>query len=105
MSRVFLVRVEMDPVIQRLVWRPMEIWSRDGVDVVPKGAVLCDVCNEVVATSVREVEEGYPRGYAVVEAGGGEAWMLEIVCDECRRRYFARCDVYDEMPDGLGGGE
>lgn len=103
MSRIFLVRVDRDPVVQRIVRRPVEIWWSGDVTVIPKDAILCDACNEQVAVDEKGVGEGLPAGYAVVEAGDGEMWMTEIVCERCRERYFKRCEVYDEIPDGLSG--
>ena len=103
MSRVFLVRLHRDPVIQRIVWRPIEMWFSDEVVTIPKDVIVCDACGERVATSEDEVEAGVQEGFAVVEVGDGESWMLEVVCDGCRRKYFSRCEVFDEMSDGLGG--
>jgi hypothetical protein len=71
-ERVFLIPIKDDLRLQRLVSRPMEIYDVGGnevslVGVIPKSAIVCDVCNDRVGVSEKEVkEEGLPVGYAVM---------------------------------------
>ena len=92
----FLVRIATDPRIQRIVWRPMTMVlfgdSDMDVDLVYKSAILCDVCNSQVYTG-REEEEGLPTGYVVSD---GE-YIYEVVCEDCRKRYFGKLPVYDSL--------
>jgi hypothetical protein len=92
----FLVRIATDPRIQKIVWRPMTMVffgdSDMDVDLVYKSAILCDVCNSQVYTG-REEEEGLPTGYVVSD---GE-YIYEVVCEDCRKRYFGKLPVYDSL--------
>jgi hypothetical protein len=100
MERVFLIPVKDDLRIGRLVSRPMEIWVGDSygedVEIIPKSAILCDACNKRVGVSDEEVrEEGLPTGYAVCEAD----FILEVVCEACRRKYFGSAEVMHDLEE------
>jgi hypothetical protein len=100
-ERVFLIPIKDDLRLQRLVSRPMEIYDVGGngvslVDVIPKSAILCDACNDRVGVTEKEVkEEGLPVGYAVCEGG----FILQVVCETCRRRYFRSAEVVHDLEE------
>ena len=103
-DRLFLVRIFSDPRIQRLLWRPttMIVFDERGfiedVELIEKHAILCDSCGCRVA--VRESELGeLPAGYALCD----EEFVIEVVCEDCRRRYFKRLKVYGDLDEALGG--
>jgi hypothetical protein len=98
MSERFLVRIATDPMIQRIVWRPMTMLffgdSEMDVDVVYKSAILCDACNAQLYTG-REEEKECPTGYVVSD---GE-YIYEAVCEDCRKRYYEDLAVYDTLEE------
>ncbi|MEM4497845.1 MAG: hypothetical protein QW692_03345 [Nitrososphaerota archaeon] len=102
---VFLVRVCRDLRIWKLLMRSATIMFFDergrvrDVELIEKPEILCDVCGGPVAVAEEELER-LPMGYAVCD----EECIIEVVCDDCRRRYFADRPVYDDLDRALDGG-
>jgi hypothetical protein len=100
-ERVFLIPIKDDLRLQRLVSRPMEIYDVGDngvslVDVIPKSAIVCDACNDRVGVSEKEVaEEGLPVGYAVIQSD----FIIEVVCEACRRKYFGNAEVLHDLEE------
>ncbi|MEM4273286.1 MAG: hypothetical protein QW420_02885 [Candidatus Caldarchaeum sp.] len=92
---MYLVRLHTDLRIQRLVSRPIEIFFGDLVTTIPKSAIVCDACNSRVALKEKDLEDGLTMGYAVVD----EDSITEVVCEECRQRYFDGIPVFDTLED------
>jgi hypothetical protein len=98
--RRFLVKIATDPRIQRIVWRPVTIVFRDpesddvDVELFYKSFIVCDVCNTRVSTG-REDKEGLPTGYVLADT----EYVYEVICEDCRRRYFERLSVYDTLEE------
>ncbi len=104
-SELFLVTIYSDIRIQRLIWRPATLMSFDeggvisDVELVEKPVIVCDTCGARVAVTDKDVEEGLPMGYALCD----EQYLIEVVCEDCRRRYFAGLRVYRSLDEALGG--
>jgi len=104
-GELFLVTIYSDPRIQRLLWRPITIISLDDdgtisdVELIEKAAILCDSCGREVAVDSKGLDEGLPIGYALCD----KECIIEVVCEGCRRKYFAALRVYDDLDDPLGG--
>ena len=103
-DRLFLVTIFSDPRIRRLLWRPVTMIACDehgfieDVELIEKPAILCDACGCRVA--VRESELGeLPTGYALCD----EKFVIEVVCEDCRRKYFKHLKVYRDLDEALGG--
>jgi hypothetical protein len=100
-ERVFLIPIKDDLRLQRLVSRPMEIYNVGDngvslVDVIPKSAIVCDACNDRVGVSEKEVmEEGLPVGYAVIQSD----FIIEVVCEVCKRKYFGSAEVVHDLEE------
>jgi hypothetical protein len=102
---MFLVPIYRDLRIQQIVKRPVTICFLDDedrisdVELVEKTGILCDACSSRVAVTEEELET-LPTGYALCD---GEQ-IYEVVCEDCRRRYYARLRVYDDLDKALEGG-
>jgi len=49
---------------------------------------------------VRESElRELPTGYALCD----ERFIVEVVCEDCRRKYFKHLKVYRDLDEALGG--
>jgi len=98
--RRFLVKIATDLRIQKIVWRPTTIVfgnpESDDVDVelIYKPFILCDICNTKVSTG-KEDEGGLPVGYVLADT----EYVYEVVCEDCRRRYYSRLPVYDTLEE------
>ncbi|MEM2066102.1 MAG: hypothetical protein QXH59_06415 [Candidatus Caldarchaeum sp.] len=88
------MKLHTDLRVQRLVSRPVEIFFGDLVTTIPKSAIVCDACNQQVAVTEQDLKN-LAMGYAVVD---GE-FILEVVCEECRQRYFDDIPVFDTLED------
>ena len=71
----------------------------EDVELFDKDVILCDVCGRRVAVAERDPDEGLPMGYALCD----EERIIEVVCEDCRRRYFAALKVYRDLDDALRG--
>ena len=104
-DRLFLVTIFSDPRIQRLLWRPVTMIACDehglieDVELIDKPAVLCDSCGRRVAVRESELRE-LPTGYALCD----ERFIIEVVCEDCRKKYFNNLKVYGDLDEALGGG-
>jgi uncharacterized protein with PIN domain len=102
--RRFLVKIATDPRIQRIVWRPATIVSGNpesddmGVELFYKPFIVCDICNARVNAGKKD-EEGLPVGYVLADT----KYVYEVVCEDCRRRYFGRLSVYDNLEEAERG--
>ena len=98
---MFLVPIHKDSRLQEIIKRPAKIFSfgKNGVDVelIEKTTIVCDTCNRKVAMSQDELENGYAIGYALCD----RRYVYEVVCEECRKRYFRKLKIYNNL--GLGG--
>jgi len=106
-EKLFLIRICRDLRIQKLLWRPMTIFSMDeqgtvyDVELIEKSAILCDACGRRVAVTEKDLDEGLLMGYALCD----EECVIEVVCEDCRRRYFKHLRCYDDLDQALDGGE
>jgi hypothetical protein len=105
--KMFLVRLDKDIRVQKIVRRPVEMmfFDEDGkvsdVELVEKSAILCDICNAEVALTENELTSGLPIGYALCD---GE-YIYEVVCEDCRRRCFPRLKIYSDLEEADEAGE
>jgi len=89
-NRLFLVKICSDLRIQRLLWRPVTMIGFDEhgavreVQLIEKTMIICDTCGARVAVTERDLDEGLPMGYALCD----EECIIEVVCEDRRRRYF-----------------
>jgi len=103
-GKMFLVPIHRDLRVQRIIKMPVTICLLDEDDVieevelVEKAEITCDACGRTVAIAEEELE-ALPMGYALCD---GEE-ILEVVCEECRRKYFAALRIYDDLDEALGG--
>jgi len=95
-DRLFLIKIATDHWIWYLVHQPVVVGSGDRAAVIPKDAVVCDVCNACV--DVNDEEASDVTGYALCDPDT----IIEVVCDECRRRYFPTTPVYQTLEEALG---
>jgi hypothetical protein len=101
--KMFLVPIFKDLRIQKITRRPIEMifFDEDGsidVKLIEKTAIVCDVCNSQVA--VREDElDSLPAGFALTD---GE-YLYEVICEDCRRRYYSSLKVYSELEEANEG--
>ena len=51
-----------------------------------------------VAVKKSELRE-LPTGYALCD----ERFIVEVVCEDCRRKYFKHLKVYRDLDEALGG--
>ena len=100
--KMFLVRLDRDLRIQRIVRRPIEIYGFDedgeiiDVELVEKTAIVCDVCGtQALAVSSEDLENGLSVGYALCD----DEYIYQVVCDSCRRKYFGRLKIYDNLDE------
>lgn len=104
--RHFLVRIYEDQRIREAVRKPMKIVELDergrvvSIEAIEKTAILCDSCSSELAVDGDGLEEGLPVGYAVCD----EEYVLEVVCEDCRLRFFPSLEVFDDLEEALGGG-
>jgi len=104
-DELFLVTIHADLRIRRLLWRPITVISLDeggdiiDVELIGKAAIICDSCGRRVAVDGKDLEEGLPMGYALCD----KECIVEVVCEECRKRYFRGLRVYDNLDDPLEG--
>jgi len=84
-EKMFLVSIHKDLRIQKIILRPIEIieTTEDGkivdVELVEKTTIVCDVCcSEIALTD------------------------YEVVCEECRKRYFSFLKIYNDLDEALG---
>jgi len=102
--RLFLIRIYKDLRVQKILQRPITLaWFDEkrgliDVELIEKTAILCDACNDRVAVTEEEVEE-FPIGYALCD----KEYLLEVVCEDCRRKHFKDLRVYDNLEEALGG--
>jgi hypothetical protein len=102
-GEMFLVRLDRDVRIQKIVKRPIEIvfLDEDGgvsdVELVEKTAIVCDLCNSQVAVEESELDS-LPAGYVLCD---GE-YIYEVVCEDCRKRCFPRLKIYNDLEEALG---
>ena len=101
---MFLIRIDKDLRLQRIVMRPIEIieTTEDGeiidVELIDKTSILCDVCSAQVALNEEDLESGLPIGYVLCDEG----YLYEVVCEECREKYYGRLKIYDDLDEALG---
>ena len=93
---MYLVKLYTDLRIQRLVSRPIEIFFGDLVTTIPKSAIVCDTCNQQVAVTEQDLKNGLSKGYAVID----EDCLVEVVCEDCRKKFFSAAPVLDTLEDG-----
>ncbi|MEM2234061.1 MAG: hypothetical protein QXP81_11050 [Nitrososphaerota archaeon] len=95
---IYLVRIDTDPKVHRLVKRPTVIMTRDGVvAVIPKKVILCDGCGTPIAEYRGDLKRLSP-GYVVVEEDEqNRSWLIEVVCERCRTTYFANYAVRSRL--------
>jgi len=104
-SELFLVTIYSDLRIQKLLWRPATLMSFDesgvisNVELIEKSVIVCDTCGRQVAVTEKDLDEGLPMGYALCD----EECVIEVVCEDCRRKYFAGLSVYHSLDEALGG--
>ena len=104
-SELFLVTIYSDLRIQKLLWRPVTMLSFDrsgaisDVELIEKSAILCDACGRRVAVTEKDLDEGLPMGYALCD----DECIIEVVCEDCRQRYFKHLKIYDDLEQALGG--
>jgi len=104
MGRGKLVTIHTDPRIQRLLWRPITIVGFDDggaindVELIKKATILCDSCGQQVAVTEKDLNKGLLMGYALCDEG-----IIEVVCEDCRRRYSAVLRVYEDLEQAFGG--
>jgi len=70
------------------------------VELIEKAAILCDGCGRQVAVTEKDLDAGLPMGYALCD----KECIIEVVCEECRRRYFEHLRAYDDLDQALNGG-
>ena len=106
-GKMFLVRLDRDLRIQKIVRRPIEIYGFDedgeiiDVELVEKTAIVCDVCGtQALALTENDLENGLPVGYALCD----NEYVYQVVCDSCRRKYFGRLKIYDNLDQVMGEG-
>jgi len=103
--KMFLIRIYKDLRVQKILQRPITLaWfdekGRMDVELIEKTAILCDACNNPVSITEKEVEEGrLPIGYVLCD----KEYLLEVVCEDCRRKHFKDLRVYDCLEEALGG--
>lgn len=95
-DRLFLVKIATDHWIWYLVHQPVVVGSGDRAAVIPKDAVVCDACNACV--DVEKPEVSACTGWAVCD----DSSIIEVVCDECRKKYFPDAPVYENLRQALG---
>ena len=106
-EEMFLIRICKDLRIQRLLWRPVTMVSFDrrgvigDVELVEKSVIVCDSCGQRVAVTEKDLDEKLPMGYALCD----EECIIEVVCEDCRQRYFKHLRIYDDLEQALDGGE
>jgi len=95
---MFLVRLDKDIRVQKVVKRPIELLSIDedgrilDVELIEKTEIVCDLCNNKVAVEESELDS-LPAGFALTD---GE-YLYEILCEECRSRYYRDLKIYDSL--------
>jgi hypothetical protein len=100
--RKFLVKIATDPriQIQWIAWRLKTVIFRNpksgGVDVkfYYNRYTVCDICWKRVDTG-KEGEEGLPVGYVLADT----EYLYDIICENCRRRYYRKLSVYDTLEE------
>jgi len=98
---MFLVRIDKDLRIQKIILRPIEICSFDedenvvDVELIEKTDIVCDVCCSEIALTENDLESGLSIGYALCD----EECVYEVVCEECRKRYFRKLKIYDSLDE------
>lgn len=99
-DRLFLVRIATDLRVKQLVQRPATMVFPDDVVIIPKDEVVCDACNACVEID-DEQRVSNMTGFALCDP----YVIIEVVCDECRRRYFPTAPVYNTLEQALGEGD
>ena len=98
---VFLIPLYKDLRVLRLVKTPTVIAMFDkylnicNVDIIYKDIIVCDTCSSPVAEDEEDLEKGMPIGYAVCD----EEYIIEVVCEGCRRRYFKDARIFDSLEE------
>ena len=101
-GEMFLVPICRDPRIQQIVKRPVTICFLDdegrigGVELIEKAEIVCDICGGRVAVTEEELKT-LPMGYALCD----DEQVYEVVCEDCRRRYYSGLKVYDNLDEAL----
>jgi hypothetical protein len=101
MRGMLLVRVDADKEVKTLVSQPITMIFLDGlgnadVEVIERhGDVVCDACGRAIALDQEDLEKGLIPGYALVDEG----YIVEVICDECRRRYYPRLKIYNTLEE------
>ncbi|MEM4284341.1 MAG: hypothetical protein QXS96_07640 [Candidatus Caldarchaeum sp.] len=95
-DRLFLVKIATDPRVKHEVQRPVTMVTPYEVVIIPKDPIVCDACNACV--DVNDEEASDVTGYALCDPDT----IIEVVCDECRRRYFPTTPVYQTLEEALG---
>jgi hypothetical protein len=98
--KMFLVPIFKDLRVQKLLRRPITIigFEEDRiaeVTLIEKSDILCDVCNTPVATIQEEAEGGRTVGYVLCNG----VYIYEVVCEDCRKRYFPRLKIYNDLEE------
>lgn len=84
-EEVFLILLYRDLRVQKLVKQPTVTFFDGSVEIILKDHVACDSCGAGVAVNEKELEdEEPPVGYILCD----EEYIIEVVCEGCRRRYF-----------------
>ena len=99
---MFLVRIDKDLRLQKIVKRPIEVYSFDeggnvaDVELIEKTDIVCDACGiQALALTEDDLESGLSIGYAVCDEG----YVYEVVCEECRKRYFRGLKIYNDLDE------
>jgi len=96
----FLIPIYKDLRLQKLVKLPITIFSEDTVVIITKSSILCDACGAMVAVDEKDLEDGkLPIGYALCDG----VFFIEVVCEECRKRYYKHLKIYNDLEEALGG--
>ena len=103
-GEMFLVPICRDPRIQQVVKRPVTICFLDdeggisGVELIEKAEVMCDVCGSRMAATEEELKT------LPMDALCDDEQVYEVVCEDCRRRYYSGLKVYDNLDEALEAG-
>ena len=100
-GEMFLVPIYEDVKVQEIVKRPAKLYfiGEDGrieVELIEKPLIVCDICNSQVAIRLEELGR-LPTGYVLCN----DESILEVVCEDCRMRYYAELRVYDSLDEAL----
>lgn len=79
----FLVRLS-DPSLMEEASRPMVFWYGDGVSILPKDHIVCDLCNRIADPET---------DWANIEKTKDGWYFTRVVCEECRVKYKYYCSL------------